>query len=193
MTDGLDRSEPARETIDASVVVEILEQQRVEGRHECAQCYVSVGGEPVLDVAIGESIPGRAAPHRRSDALVLVGQAAHDDGRPPTLGARAARARRSRRRLHRRLGQRQGALHAPPRAHPHRRVPDVPRHGPSTRTSRTPRRSAASPPTPPTGSRGRRRRTTRSRAGRSSGRSSRPSTAGRSTGTSARRSSSRSA
>ena len=142
VADGLDRSEPARETIDASVVVEILEQQRAEGRHDCAQCYVSVGGEPLLDVADRRVDPRPGPPHRRPDALVLVGQAAHHGGRPPALGAGAARARRPRRRLHRRLGQRQGAVHAPPRAHPHRRVPDVPATSPSTRTSRTPRRSA---------------------------------------------------
>jgi len=80
VTDGLDRSEPARETIDASVVVEILEQQRAEGRHECAQCYVSVGGEPVLDVAIGESIPGRAL---RTDDLMLW----YSSGKPLTTAA----------------------------------------------------------------------------------------------------------
>ena len=80
MTDGLDRSEPARETIDASVVVEILEQHQVEGRHDCAQCYVSVGGEPVLDVATGESIPGRAL---RTDDLMLW----YSSGKPLTTTA----------------------------------------------------------------------------------------------------------
>jgi CubicO group peptidase (beta-lactamase class C family) len=80
VTDGLDRSEPARETIDTSVVVEILEQQRAEGRHECAQCYVSLGGEPVLDVAIGESITGRAL---RNDDLMLW----YSSGKPLTTAA----------------------------------------------------------------------------------------------------------
>ena len=70
--------------------------------------------------------PGRAASHRRPDALVLVGQAADHGGRAPAVGAGAARARRSRRRVHRRLGQRQGAMHDPSRAHAHRRLPDVP-------------------------------------------------------------------
>ena len=58
MDDGLDPWESAPEAIDASAVIEILEQQRIDGRHDCAQCYVSVGGQPVLDVAIGETVPG---------------------------------------------------------------------------------------------------------------------------------------
>ena len=80
MTDGLDRSEPARETIDASVVIDILEQQRDDGRHDCAQAYVSLGGEPLLDVAIGESVPGRAA---RTDDVMLW----YSSGKPLTTTA----------------------------------------------------------------------------------------------------------
>ena len=82
-------------------------------------------------------IPGR--PLRTDDVMLW-----YSSGKPLTTVAvlqlweqEPPRARRPRRRLHRRLGQRQGALHAPPRPHPHRRLPDVPRQVPSTRTSRT--------------------------------------------------------
>jgi CubicO group peptidase (beta-lactamase class C family) len=37
-----------------------LERQRSEDLHDCAQCYVSLEGEVLLDAAIGESRPGRA-------------------------------------------------------------------------------------------------------------------------------------
>ncbi len=80
MADGLDRSEPAPEAIDASAAIEILEQQRADGRHDCAQCYVSVGGQPVLDVAIGETIPGRT---QRIDDLMLW----YSSGKPLTTVA----------------------------------------------------------------------------------------------------------
>jgi CubicO group peptidase (beta-lactamase class C family) len=43
-----------------SEVVETLERQRVDGLHDGAQAYVSRFGEPLLDVAVGESAPGRA-------------------------------------------------------------------------------------------------------------------------------------
>jgi CubicO group peptidase (beta-lactamase class C family) len=39
--------------------VELLEAQRDAGWHTCAQAYVSVHGEPLLDVAVGESTAGR--------------------------------------------------------------------------------------------------------------------------------------
>jgi len=45
---------------DLSPVVELLERERTSGWHDGAQCYVSVRGEPLLDVALGESRPGRA-------------------------------------------------------------------------------------------------------------------------------------
>jgi CubicO group peptidase (beta-lactamase class C family) len=45
--------------IDCSPVVELLERQRDAGLHDCAQCYVSLGGEVLLDVAVGETVPGR--------------------------------------------------------------------------------------------------------------------------------------
>lgn len=41
-------------------VVELLEEERAAGWHLGAQCYVSLHGEVLLDVAIGESAPGRA-------------------------------------------------------------------------------------------------------------------------------------
>ena len=45
--------------IDLSPVLELLERQRVDDLHDCAQIYVSLGGEVLLDTAIGESRPGR--------------------------------------------------------------------------------------------------------------------------------------
>ena len=148
MTDGLDRSEPARETIDRRWSSRSSSNSGLTAVTSCAQCYVSVGGRARARRGDRRDDPRPGAPHRRSDALVLVGQAAHHRRAPPALGARAARARRSRRRLHRRLGQREGALHAPPRAHPHRRLSRCSATSPSTRTSRTQetiRRIAAHP------------------------------------------------
>jgi CubicO group peptidase (beta-lactamase class C family) len=37
----------------------LLARQRDDGWHRGAQCYVSIGGEPVVDLAVGESTPGR--------------------------------------------------------------------------------------------------------------------------------------
>jgi CubicO group peptidase (beta-lactamase class C family) len=42
------------------VVPALLERQREEGLHDCAQCYVSWRGRTLLDIAVGESRPGRA-------------------------------------------------------------------------------------------------------------------------------------
>ncbi len=41
-------------------VVALLERQRADGWHEGGQCYVSWQGKVLLDVAVGESRPGRA-------------------------------------------------------------------------------------------------------------------------------------
>ena len=46
--------------VDLSPVVALLEQRRGEGWHTCAQVYVSLGGEVLLDAAVGETRPGRA-------------------------------------------------------------------------------------------------------------------------------------
>ena len=46
--------------IDLSTVVALLEQRRDEGWHTCAQAYVSLAGEVLLDAAVGETRPGRA-------------------------------------------------------------------------------------------------------------------------------------
>jgi len=46
--------------MDLSAVVELLERRRDEGWHTCAQVYVSIGGEVLLDEAVGETRPGRA-------------------------------------------------------------------------------------------------------------------------------------
>ncbi len=77
---GLDRSEPGPEALDLSSVVEILERLRAEDRHDGAQCYVSLGGEVLLDVAIGEVAPGRAL---RTDDLMLW----YSSGKPLTTAA----------------------------------------------------------------------------------------------------------
>lgn len=46
--------------VDLSRIVELLERQRADDWHEGAQCYASLGGEVLLDTAMGESAPGRA-------------------------------------------------------------------------------------------------------------------------------------
>ncbi|MCZ7526523.1 MAG: beta-lactamase family protein [Acidimicrobiia bacterium] len=47
-------------TPDLGHVVDLLERHRRDGMHDGAQCYVSRRGEVLLDVAVGESRPGRA-------------------------------------------------------------------------------------------------------------------------------------
>ncbi len=61
-------------------VVETLERQRAEGFHDGAQAYVSRFGEPLLDVAIGESTPGRAL--ERDDVMMW-----YSSGKPVTTTA----------------------------------------------------------------------------------------------------------
>jgi CubicO group peptidase (beta-lactamase class C family) len=61
-------------------VVETLERQRVEGLHDGAQVYVSRFGEPLLDLAIGESAPGRAL--ERDDVMLW-----YSSGKPVTTTA----------------------------------------------------------------------------------------------------------
>ncbi|MEX1009167.1 MAG: serine hydrolase domain-containing protein [Acidimicrobiia bacterium] len=80
MAARLDRSEPGSGAIDLSRVVEILERLRAEDRHDCAQCYVSLGGEVLLDVAVGDATPGRAL---RTDDLMLW----YSSGKPLTTAA----------------------------------------------------------------------------------------------------------
>ena len=53
---------------DVEEVVELVERQREQGLHLGAQLYVSVGGEVVLDVAIGDARPGEAL---RTDHLMM--------------------------------------------------------------------------------------------------------------------------
>ncbi len=48
------------DTPDLSFIVEMVERQRADGFHPGAQLYVSRHGVPLLDVAVGESRPGRA-------------------------------------------------------------------------------------------------------------------------------------
>jgi CubicO group peptidase (beta-lactamase class C family) len=54
--------------VDLSAVVELLERRRDEGWHTCAQVYVSLGGEVLLDEAVGETRPGRA---EQTDDMML--------------------------------------------------------------------------------------------------------------------------
>jgi CubicO group peptidase (beta-lactamase class C family) len=65
---------------DLGPVLALLEQRRVEGWHQCAQVYVSVHGEVLLDAAIGESRPGRPL---RTDDLMLW----YSSGKPITTVA----------------------------------------------------------------------------------------------------------
>ena len=66
--------------IDLSGVVEVLEHQRGEDLHDCAQVYVSLGGDVLLDTAIGESRPGR--PLRTDDVMLW-----YSSGKPLTTVA----------------------------------------------------------------------------------------------------------
>jgi CubicO group peptidase (beta-lactamase class C family) len=75
---GLDPS--TARAVDLSGVVEVLERQRTEGKHDCAQCYVSIGGETLLDAAVGESMPGRSL---RTDDVMLW----YSSGKPLTTVA----------------------------------------------------------------------------------------------------------
>jgi CubicO group peptidase (beta-lactamase class C family) len=61
-------------------VVETLERQRAEGLHDGAQVYVSRFGEPLLDLAIGESAPGRTL--ERDDVMLW-----YSSGKPVTTTA----------------------------------------------------------------------------------------------------------
>lgn len=61
-------------------VVATLERQCSEGFHDGAQVYVSRFGEPLLDVAVGESKPGRAL--ERGDVMLW-----YSSGKPVTTTA----------------------------------------------------------------------------------------------------------
>lgn len=67
-------------TPDLARVVELLEEQRGAGWHTCAQAYVSLHGEVLLDAAVGESVPGRSL---RTDDLMLW----YSSGKPWTTVA----------------------------------------------------------------------------------------------------------
>jgi len=71
---------PSEISPDLTRVVELLEQQRAAGWHACAQAYVSLRGETVLDIAIGDSHPGRAL---RTDDVMLW----YSSGKPWTVVA----------------------------------------------------------------------------------------------------------
>jgi CubicO group peptidase (beta-lactamase class C family) len=61
-------------------VLDTLEHQREQGLHDGVQAYVSRFGEPLLDVAIGESVPGRAL--ERDDVMLW-----YSSGKPLTTTA----------------------------------------------------------------------------------------------------------
>jgi CubicO group peptidase (beta-lactamase class C family) len=63
-----------------SAVLDALERQRAEGLHDGVQVYVSRFGEPLLDVAVGESTPGRAL--ERDDVMLW-----YSAGKPVTTAA----------------------------------------------------------------------------------------------------------
>jgi CubicO group peptidase (beta-lactamase class C family) len=65
---------------DLARVTDLLERRRAGGWHDGAQCYVSRHGEILLDVAIGESRPGRAM--ERDDLMLL-----YSAGKPLTVVA----------------------------------------------------------------------------------------------------------
>jgi CubicO group peptidase (beta-lactamase class C family) len=65
---------------DLAPVIELLERRRADGWHDGAQCYVSRHGEVLLDVAVGESRPGRAI--ERDDLMLL-----YSAGKPLTVVA----------------------------------------------------------------------------------------------------------
>ncbi|HEY3239786.1 MAG TPA: serine hydrolase domain-containing protein [Acidimicrobiia bacterium] len=65
---------------DLSHVVEMVERQCADGFHPGAQLYVSRHGTPLLDVAVGESRPGRAL---QSDDIMLW----YSSGKPVTTVA----------------------------------------------------------------------------------------------------------
>lgn len=67
-------------TPDLSSVLELLEGQRAQGWHDCAQVYVSRHGELLLDAAIGEQRPGREL---RTDDVMLW----YSSGKPLTVVA----------------------------------------------------------------------------------------------------------
>jgi CubicO group peptidase (beta-lactamase class C family) len=66
--------------IDCSSVLDVLERGRAAGLHDCAQCYVSLEGEVLLDAAIGESVPGR--PLLTDDVMLW-----YSSGKPLTTAA----------------------------------------------------------------------------------------------------------
>jgi CubicO group peptidase (beta-lactamase class C family) len=65
---------------DLAPVIELLDRRRADGWHDGAQCYVSRHGEVLLDVAVGESRPGRAM--ERDDLMLL-----YSAGKPLTVVA----------------------------------------------------------------------------------------------------------
>ncbi len=67
-------------TPDLADLPALLERQRADGWHEGAQCYVSLRGEVLLDVAVGESRPGQTLDP--SDLMLL-----YSAGKPATVVA----------------------------------------------------------------------------------------------------------
>ena len=70
--------EPDKSAVSA--ILDTLERERADGLHYGAQVYVSRHGEPVLDTAVGESVPGRAL--QRDDVMLW-----YSAGKPVTTTA----------------------------------------------------------------------------------------------------------
>lgn len=62
---------------DLTAVAALLEAGIGAGWHDCAQGYVSIGGQAVLDIAVGDSAPGR--PLRTDDVMLW-----YSSGKPLT-------------------------------------------------------------------------------------------------------------
>jgi CubicO group peptidase (beta-lactamase class C family) len=69
---------PARPELARAL--ELLERQTADDWHDCVQIYVSLRGEPLLDAAVGESVPGR--PLRTDDVMLW-----YSSGKPLTTVA----------------------------------------------------------------------------------------------------------
>lgn len=63
-----------------AALTDVVERQRADGLHDCAQIYVSLAGETLVDTAVGESRPGRSL--RRDDVMLW-----YSSGKPLTAVA----------------------------------------------------------------------------------------------------------
>src|SRR3954470_14664416 len=66
--DSTQLTSPPVRGLEGAPVAALLEAGIAADWHDCAQAYVSIDGAPVLDVAVGDSRPGRAL---RTDDVML--------------------------------------------------------------------------------------------------------------------------